>query len=284
MKGGDILLGTLLGGSLIAADHPAATPTPGTALGLTCARPAWSWTRTASPGTPGRPAAVQIGSRTGPVSSLRGLRNAPRAPVPRSGTQRVLEARNRALRRVMSRTRDPHWSLSRHALAHASSVDLTTSDSVTGSSRGGRQTLTGHPASPCGPPPADLQARVTGGRSPPNLGVTPVHESPLRLNIRPPSGVTGQWLREVGAPSSVLSARPSSLEIRRTSPRTSGISHRHVPQSWLPPLLPESVTPPGRPVTGRPASPSPLAFRGQCRVTLTVQTSLQLLVMTLAPA
>lgn len=184
--------------------------------------------------TPPRPELLGVYQRSRSAAgqarlpSLRGLRNAPPLPVSRSGTQRVSEARNRALRRVMSRTRDPHWSLSRQALAAAPSVDLTTSDPVIGSSRGGRQTLTGHPASPCGPSPADLQAWVTGGRSPPNLGVTPSHGSRFGLEIRPPSGVMGQWLRGVVAPSSVLSGRPSSLEIRRTSSRTSGISHRHV--------------------------------------------------------
>ena len=157
--------------------------------------------------------------------SLRGLRNAPRAPVPRLGTRRVLEARNRALRRVMSRTRDPHWSLSRHALAPASSVDLNRCRVVTPATRTPRAAVA-RPSPDTRPPPADHRP------------LTSRHGSRVADHLP-----TSARLPVTGRPSVWKSGgRPASQEASSFPRRCSRLALRVWKSAALPPALLASVT------------------------------------------
>lgn len=121
-------------------------------------------------------------------------------------------------------------------------------------------------------------------RTSPQLALT---RHPPRLNIRPPSGVTAQRLRGVGAPPSPLSARLSVWKsgghpASRVALRPGNQLHffSAVPASVVatprrlewPHGSVGSVTLPWLGLSGRSASPSSLVCRGRLQVTLPVRT------------
>lgn len=103
------------------------------------------------------------------------------------------------------------WKSAAHLLALPSPVAVTSPQSGASVTASGWVTL---PPSPfAGQLSSHLPWSASGDADPPNLGATRGHGSPFGVNIWPPSSITGQQLREVGVPLSLL---PESVTLSRS--------------------------------------------------------------------
>lgn len=125
----------------------------------------------------------------------------------------------------MSRTRDSHWSLSRHADAPASSVDLNHRRAVTPTTRTPRAAVA-RPSPDTRPPPADHRPLTS------RHGSRVADHLPTSVSL-PVTGHASVWKS---------GGRPASQEASSFPPRCSRLALRVWKSAALPPPLLASVT------------------------------------------